>query len=186
MSKLILVVLSLFVLGFTSCKKKDEPDPGPQPKTVSFDLTYSSQMQISGSSQPHDQEFAISTPNISTNSAAEFTSHNTSADRVDSAYITNYNLTIKFPTTQTFDLLRWIRSYIESEGSSDFLVQDIDTFMDNGSKVLSFVLPKANFKEAIKKDNIKAKCVIKLDQGPMDNVTIDVDLGFKVYARENQ
>lgn len=174
MRQVIIALLAATVL-LPACKKV---------KSIEFDLNYQTLITIQGSAMA-PQEFSISSSDIITDSDAEFASRNTSAERVDSARVTNLKLTIQAPPSQDFDLLAFIRANLTAAGLSQMQIASIDPYGDGGSKVITFSA-SGDVKEFIKKDKFQTRFDVKLDEDPDGNVTIQVEITVRVYARENE
>jgi hypothetical protein len=164
------------LLCFASCKKA---------KVVEFDLQYQSSFQIVGSSQA-GENFFQSTPDIATNTAQKFTDNNTSAELVDSAFITLLRLTITFPSAENFDLVDTIGASLTAAGLTELKVVPDAAHANDASKIYTFATTKVNIKEFIKGTAFKARFYLSLDENPLNNITIDVELEATVYARENE
>lgn len=165
------------LLALSSCKGKV--------KAIEFDLVCQGNFQIVGSAQA-GQSFFQSTGDITTNSASTFTTKNTAADRIDSAVITTLKLTITSPALEDFDLIEWVLASLTGTGLTELSVASDQPHTDNASKTLTFSAGSVDVKEFVKLDKFRARFSIKLDQDPLNNVSITVDITFKVFARENE
>lgn len=178
MKRFTFSLAAIVLLGFTSCKKN--------PPTVDFDIVCpQATFTIVGSAQPPENH-DLTTGDITTNSADRFTANNTSADRVDSAFITKLEIKITSPPLEDFNLLDSIIASIEGAGlTKTEIARDVPHTNDN-SKTITFSPGKVDVKEFVKLDKVKLWFWCSLDEDPLNNVTISVDVTFTVYARENE
>jgi hypothetical protein len=110
---------------------------------------------------------------------------NTTADLVDSAHITQLELTITSPALENFDLIDTIRAYL-FDGVNEVQVAIDQPHVDDGAKTITFQANHVDVKEFVKLDMFKCRFWISLDENPLNNISITVDVTFKVYAKEQK
>ena len=169
-----IIALFALVLLFSNCKKVDE--------FTQFNLTYKSEVTVSPATilnLPID----IFTPDMETNSEAEFAVNDTNKDLVEEILLERLDMKITSPDDQRFDFLGSISVFIEAEGLSEIKIAEITDIPDNVGAEISLTTVENNLAEYIKKDAFNLRVNIVSDKTVNREVKIEVDSEFFVDAK---
>ena len=168
----IVCILSFMILD--SCKKVQ--------KLTQFDMDYSSQVTIP-SSTGINLPFSIGTPDIATNSEAEFAVNDTRKDLIEKITLKSMKLTVSSPSTGNFDFLKSAEIYIKAEGLDPVLIASKYNIKDGEGNVLNMDVSGNDFKEYIKKDKFSLEVKSVTDKIITQDYTLKVDAVFFVDAK---
>lgn len=168
----IVCILSFMML--VSCKKVQ--------KLTQFDMDYSSQVTIP-SSTGINLPFSIGTPDIATNSEAEFAVNDTRKDLIEKITLKSMKLTVSSPSTGNFDFLKSAEIYIKAEGLDPVLIASKYNIQDGQGNVLNMDVTGSDFKEYIKKDKFSLEVKSVTDKIITQDYTLNVDAVFFVDAK---
>lgn len=165
-----LLLVSAFVLG--GCNK-DEIG-------ISFTLDYTASATIkSGSILNLPLDFF--TPDITTNSEAEFAENDTRKDKIISTELTSMNLRITEPDGKTFSFLKNIYFYINAEGLDEARVAYKEN-VNSSDAIIELTTEDVNLAEYIKKDkySLRLECVTR--ETINQDIDVSSDMVFRVKA----
>jgi len=171
-SKLIVLSILLFVLN--SCKKADS--------LTQFDLSYTSTVVISpsfGINLP----FNLLSPEIETDSEAEFAINNTRKDLIEEINLTLLRMTITDPSDQRFDFLKEVNVFLNAEGLSEIKIADIKDIPDDVGDEIELTVVENDLSEYIKKDKFELRVNVVTDKVIGNEVEIEVLSDFFVDAQ---
>ncbi len=169
-------LMSLFLivgLSFFSCKK--------DVITVKFNLNYDTRFIVE-SGNLIDVPFSIFTPEVTTNSQAEFEAKDTRKDKIEEIRLNFLNLIILDPPSQTFSFLKHIYIYMNADGLEEILLASRENIDDN-TQELNLIVEDQNFAEYIKKDGFTLRVKTVTDQVLGQDVEIEADMQFAVRAK---
>lgn len=165
----ILAVLALIIT--TSC---DEVD-----KLLTF--TISEQTSFKVNSGVPNTPFEVATPDVTTNSSAEFKNNNTNADLVKDVKLSELKLTITNPADKTFSFLKSVHMYISTNASDEIEL----AFQDNistTSNTLNLTCTSQKLDKYIKASSYKIRTSITTKETLTQETTVKADMKFKVTA----
>ncbi|KIA86274.1 hypothetical protein [Flavobacterium sp. AED] len=165
-------ILSLFVLFIVSCSVVD--------KLLTFTVSNETSFKIA-SGFPLNLATEIITPDVTTNSSAEFQNNNTKADLVKDVKLTELKLTITDPTDKTFSFLKSIHLYISTDANDEIELAYLDD-INSTTNTLNLICTSQKLDKYIKASSykIRAKAVIK--ESVTKDITVKSEMKFKVTA----
>src|SRR5262245_41371792 len=104
----ILAILAILSIAVTSCGEID--------KLLTFNISEESSFTVN-SGLPISSPFEIPTPDVTTNSSADFENNNTKASLVKDVRLKELKLTITDPENQNFDFLKSVHLYISTDNT---------------------------------------------------------------------
>ena len=169
-----LIILSLLLLTYVSCKKLD--------KLTQFDMDYDSSITIK-STVGINLPFNIYTPDITTNSESTFKSNDTRKDLIEKIVLKTLQMTIKTPSDGDFSFLKSIEIKIAADGLSDKKIAWNYDIPNNVGNKISLQTSGDDLKEYIMKDSYKLKVTTTTDKILTQDHTIDIHSVFFVDAK---
>ena len=170
-TKIVLAALSVIIL-LGACKKIDE--------LLTFTVNDQTEIVIE-SSAPFSLPVEIPTPDITTNSDEEFSNNGTRSDLVKEVYLSNLVLSIKSPEDKTFSFLKSIHIYIRTNDSDEVELAYKDN-VNSDAKFINLDLTHERLDKYIKADSYKLRTEVTTKETLTQDVTIVVDMSFKVTA----
>ena len=168
----ILALLIIAILTCGGCKKEGVG--------ISFNLGYTASATIqSGSILNLPIDFF--TPDITTNSEAEFAENDTRKDKIISTELTSMNLRITAPSGKTFSFLKNIYFYINAEGLDEARIAFKEN-VNSSAAVIQLTTEDVNLAEYIKKEkySLRLECVTR--ETINQDIDVSSDMVFKVKA----
>lgn len=165
-------VLSFFALFIISCSVVD--------KLLTFTVSNQTSFKIA-SGFPLNLATEIITPDVTTNSSAEFQNNNTKADLVKDVKLTELKLTITDPTDKTFSFLKSIHLYISTDANDEIELAYLDN-INSSTNTINLICTSQKLDKYIKASfyKIRAKAVVK--ETITKDITVKSDMKFKVTA----
>lgn len=165
-------IISLFALFIFSCSVVDN--------LLTFNVSTQTTFKIA-SGFPLNIATEIITPDVTTNSSAEFQNNNTKADLVKDVKLKELNLTITDPTDKTFSFLKSIHLYISTDANDEIELAYLDN-INASTNTISLTPTSAKLDKYIKATSykIRAKAVIK--ETLTQDITVKSDMKFRVTA----
>lgn len=170
--QILISILSLLIL--VGCKKLD--------KLTQFNIDYNSEITIP-SGIGINLPFAISTPDMQTNSEASFSENNTRKDLIESVKLTECTLSILSPSGQNFDFIKTIKIYISADGLNEVLVASKVNMANGQGNSITLDLEDQDLQAYIKKDSFKVKSEVVTDEVVSNDITVDIYTRFFVDAK---
>lgn len=170
-SKLIALTLCLSVF-LTSCDAVDD--------LLTFTISNNASIKIKSSS-PINLPSEIITPDVTTNSSAEFENNKTKANLVKDVKIRSLKLTISDPSDKTFTFLKSIHLYISTTDSDEIELAYLDN-INTSNNTIDLVCTDARLDRYIKADSYKIRTQVTLKETLTKDVTVKADMKFKVTA----
>ncbi|WP_125719270.1 hypothetical protein [Flavobacterium ustbae] len=170
-SKLIALTAFLSVF-FSSCNAVDE--------LLTFTISNNASIKIQSTS-PINLPSEIITPEVTTNSSAEFENNKTKASLVKDVKIRSLKLSIIDPLDKTFTFLKSIHLYISTANSEEIEL----AYQDNinvSSNTIDLICTDNRLDEYIKADSYKIRTKVTLKETLTKDVTVKAEMKFKVTA----
>ncbi|MCV9929936.1 hypothetical protein OIU83_19910 [Flavobacterium sp. LS1R49] len=168
-----LIALSLFLFLFlSSCNAVDN--------LLTFTISNGTSIKIK-STLPINLPSEISTPDVTTNSSAEFENNKTKASLVKDVKIKSLKLTISDPANKNFTFLKSIHLYISTTDSDEIELASQDN-INAATNVIDLVCTDARLDQYIKADKYKIRTKVTLKETLTQDVTINADMKFRVTA----
>ncbi len=171
--KKILLVFFAVILAYGSCKEID--------KLTHFNMDFTSNITI-------DPTFFIDipidiwTPDIPTNSETTFENNDTRTDLIEKIILTQMNLSITSPDTQSFDFLKTIEIYIDADGLEEKRIAWLLDIPQTGLKTINLDITEDDLKDYIKKDEYKLRTHTVTRQLISKSTDIEIKSSFFVDA----
>lgn len=170
-SKLIAltVCLSLFL---TSCDVVDD--------LLTFTISNETSIKIKSTS-PINLPSEIITPEVTTNSSAEFENNKTKASMVKDVKIRSLKLSISDPSDKTFTFLKSVHLYISTTDSNEIELAYQDNISTTANRI-DLICTDKRLDEYIKADSYKIRTKVTLKETLTKDVTVKADMKFRVTA----
>jgi hypothetical protein len=123
----------------------------------------------------------IITPDVTTNSSAEFQNNNTNANLVKDARLKELKVTITNPTDKTFSFLRSIHLYISTDSTDEIELAYLDD-INSTTNVLNLTLTDAKLDKYIKASSYKIRTKAVIKETLTKDITVKADMKFRVTA----
>lgn len=170
-SKLVALSLLLFVF-LSSCDAIDD--------LLSFTISNETSIKIKSTS-PINLPSEIITPDVTTNSSAEFKNNKTKAELVKDVKIRSLKLSISDPSDKNFTFLKSIHLYISTTDSDEIELAYQDN-INSTSNTIDLICTDARLDRYIKADKYKIRTQVTLKETLTKDVTVKADMKFKVTA----
>lgn len=168
-----LIALTIFVsIFFTSCNAVDE--------LLTFTISNNASIKIQSTS-PINLPLEIITPEVTTNSSAEFENNKTKASLVKDVKIRSLKLSITDPSDKTFTFLKSIHLYISTANSEEIELAYADN-ISVSSNSIDLICTGKRLDEYIKADSYKIRTKVTLKETLTKDVTVKAEMKFKVTA----
>lgn len=170
MKNLILIFTGLFCL--ISCNKIDD--------LLTFSISDETQFTVS-SGLPINLPFEIATPDVTTNSSAEFSNNNTRADLVKDIRLTELKLTVINPTDKTFSFLKAVHLYISTNSNDEIELASLDN-INTTSNNINLICSGSKLDQYVKAGNYKIRTQVTTKETLTQDIDVKVNMTFKVTA----
>ncbi len=165
----LIFLLSLFL---TSCDAVDD--------LLSFTISNEASIKIKSTS-PLNLPTEIVTPDVTTNSSAEFENNKTKASLVKDVKIRSLKLSISDPSDKTFTFLKSIHLYISTSNSEEIELAYQDN-INSSSNTIDLICTDKRLDQYIKADSYKIRTQVTLKETLTKDVTVKADMKFRVTA----
>lgn len=172
MKSKFIAIAFLLSLSLTSCDAVDD--------LLTFTITNEASIKIKSSS-PINLPSEIITPDVTTNSSAEFQNNKTKASLVKDVKIKSLKLTISDPSDKTFTFLKSIHLYISTTDSDEIELASQDN-INSSSNTIDLVCTDARLDQYIKADSYKIRTQVTLKETLTKDVTVKAKMNFRVTA----
>ncbi len=167
------IALTVFMSIFlTSCNAVDD--------LLSFNISNSTSIKIQSTS-PINLPSEIITPEVTTNSSAEFENNKTKASLVKDVKIRSLKLSISDPSDKTFTFLKSAHLYISTTNSDEIEL----AYQDNinvSTNAIDLICTDKKLDQYIKADSYKIRTKVTLKETLTKDVTVKADMKFRVTA----
>lgn len=169
----------LFLIGLSitlvQCNVLDE-------KFTQFDLDYKTSFKIENSSGLN-LPFDVFTPDVTTNSEAEFSLNDTRTDLVEEVLLKKLDLKITAPEVQDFSFLKSVQVFLSAEGLSELEVAKKTTVPDDIGDFLELEVTENDLSKYIIKDKFSIRVEATTDEFITNDIYIDIASIFGVDAK---
>ncbi|WP_343697393.1 hypothetical protein [Flavobacterium sp.] len=171
--KLKFIALTAFLsIFFSSCNAVDD--------LLTFTISNDASIKIKSTS-PLNLPTEIITPEVTTNSSAEFENNKTKASLVKDVKIRSLKLTISDPSDKNFTFLKSIHLYISTTDSNEIELAYQDN-INTSSNAIDLICTDKKLDQYIKADKYKIRTQVTLKETLTQDVTVKADMKFKVTA----
>lgn len=165
-------LITLVALFIVSCSVVDQ--------LLTFTVSNQTSFTIA-SGFPVNIASEIITPDVTTNSSAEFQNNNTNADLVKDAKLKELKVTITNPTDKTFRFLKSIHLYISTDANDEIELAYLDDIKST-TNVLDLKVTDAKLDKYIKAPSYKIRTKAVIQETLTKDITIKADMKFRVTA----
>ncbi|MES2566610.1 MAG: hypothetical protein V4565_07075 [Bacteroidota bacterium] len=148
-----------------------------------FDLNYSNEVTIPGASSIISVPFDIQTPEITTNTKADYKSEGTSSKLIEKVTLKKLLLTVKSPSSGNFDFLNSIEIYLASPNHTEVLIASKSNIPESGLTSLDLDTYSTDLKGYFQDESFSLRFKITTDRTIAYDMTIQSDETFQVKAR---
>ncbi|SHH17029.1 hypothetical protein [Flavobacterium defluvii] len=171
--KLKFIALTAFLsILLTSCDAVDD--------LLTFNISNEASIKIKSTS-PLNLPTEIITPEVTTNSSAEFENNKTKASLVKDVKIRSLKISISDPSDKTFTFLKSIHLFISTTDSDEIELAYQDN-INTSSNMIDLVCTDKKLDQYIKADKYKIRTQVTLKETLTQDVTVKADMKFKVTA----
>ncbi len=173
MKKLIGLGLILLLFTASSCKKEGI--------SVKFKMNYDVEFTIE-SGNVLNLPLNFFTPEVTTNSEAEFEANDTRKDKIEEIKMLKLDLTLTAPDGANFDFLKSIYLYIEADGLDEKRI----AFKENIADGLTFIemnIDDVELAEYIKQDAFSLRAETVQDKNLNQDIDVLSEMQFQVKAK---
>ncbi|WP_374172216.1 hypothetical protein [Flavobacterium tructae] len=168
-----LIALSLFLsLFLSSCDAVDN--------LLTFTISNETSIQIKSTS-PINLPSEIITPDVTTNSSAEFENNKTKASLVKDVKLKSLKLMITNPSDKTFTFLKSVHLYISTTDSDEIELAYQDN-INASTNSIDLICTDARLDQYIKADKYKIRTKVTLKETLTKDVTVKAEMKFRVTA----
>lgn len=174
--KAINIKFLVFILPFMliNCKKLDE--------YTQFNLNYSENFSIP-SSTGINLPINLFSPEITTNSEAEFAINDTRKDLVEEIKLTSLKIELISPTDQDFSFLKSIAIFINTDGLEEFEIVNNEAVQGENKNSISLTTSSLDLQAYIKKDKFTLRFKTITDEILTEEYQIKASAEFFVDAK---
>lgn len=168
-----IIALTVFMSAFfSSCNTVDD--------LLTFTISNNTSITIKSTS-PINLPSEIITPEVTTNSSAEFENNKTKASLVKDVKIRSLKLSITDPSDKTFTFLKSIHLYISTSNSDEIELAYLDN-INASSNTIDLICTDQKLDQYIKADSYKIRTKVTIKETLTKDVTVKADMKFKVTA----
>ncbi|WP_136668627.1 hypothetical protein [Flavobacterium sp. H122] len=168
----ILSISLLLSLLFTSCDVVDN--------LFTFYISDEASFSVN-SGLPVNSPFDAPTPDVTTNSTAEFENNNTNANLVKDVKLKELQLAITSPADKTFSFLKEIHIYISTDDTDEIELAYL-TNINTTANTLYLICTSAKLDKYIKASSYKLRTQITTKETLMQKVDFKANMKFRITA----
>lgn len=165
-------IITFLVLLTVSCNEVD--------KLLTFTISNQTTFKID-SSFPINFPTEVITPDVTTNSSAEFKKNNTNVNLVKDVKLKELKLTITNPTNKTFSFLKSIHLYISTNNDDEIELAYQDD-INSSSNTISLVCTTQKLDKYVKASSYKIRTKVTTKETLTQDITINSEMKFNVTA----
>jgi len=165
----IVAALSLFI---TSCSEVD--------KLLTFTISNQTSFKIN-SGLPLGSPFEAPTPDVTTNSTAEFKNNNTNVDLIKDVKLQELKLSITSPADKTFSFLKSVHLYISTTADDEIELAFQDDINSTANSI-NLTCTSQKLDKYIKASSYKIRTEVVTKETVTQDITINAGMKFKVTA----
>lgn len=165
-------IIALLALITISCSELD--------KLLTFTISNQTTFNIN-SSFPVNFPTEVVTPEVTTNSSAEFKNNNTSVDLVKDVQLKELALTITNPANKTFSFIKSIHMYISTTADDEIELGYQDN-INATSNIISLICTTQKLDKYIKASSYKIRTKVTIKETLTQDITVNANMKFNVTA----
>lgn len=170
--KITIIAIAILCLFTISCNEVD--------KLLTFTISNEAKFKIN-SGLSVDTPFDIATPDVITNSSAEFKNHNTDANYVKDVSLKELKLSIINPADKTFSFLKSVRMYISTTANDEIELAVLDN-INSTSNTINLICTTQKLDKYIKASSYKIRTSITTRETFGQDIDVKANISFEVTA----
>lgn len=167
----IIAIAFIFTLG--AC--------GKDGKLLTFTISDTTTTTVDANILPFSLPFELPTPEVTTNSEAEFEQNDTRVDLVKDITLTQVQLTITSPADKTFSFLKSIKIYISADGVDEILLASKED-ISSSAQTLNLDLTDQSLDDYVKSSSYKLRTTVVTKETLTEEIDIQIFTEFEVTA----
>lgn len=167
--KITIIAVAILSLFAVSCNEVD--------KLLTFSISDEATFTIN-SGLSVDTPFDVATPDVVTNSSAEFKNNNTDVNRVKDITLKEIKLSIINPADKTFSFLKSVHLYISTNGDDEIELAFLDN-INTTANTINLTCTSQKLDKYIKASSYKIRTSVTTKE------TFGQDIDVKAYIRFN-
>ena len=165
-------IIALLALVTVSCNELD--------KLLTFTISNQTTFKVNSGFLVNSPA-EIATPDVTTNSSAEFKNNNTSVELVKDVQLKEVRLTIADPTNKTFSFLKSVHMYISTTADDEVELGYQDN-ISSTSNTITLTCTTQKLDKYIKASSYKIRTKLTTKETVTQDVTVKADMSFQVTA----
>lgn len=170
--KITILTMAILCLFAVSCSEVD--------KLLTFSISDEVTFQIENG-LPFDSPFEVATPDITTNSSAEFKNNNTNTDLVKDVKIQELKLSILSPAGKTFSFLKSVHMYISTTADDEIELAFLDN-INSSANTINLTCTSQKLDKYIKASSYKIRTKVITRETVTQDIEVKANMKFKVTA----
>lgn len=165
-------LISMLLILNSSCKK--------DVVSIRFKMNYETSFTVP-SGNVINLPFNLFSPDVTTNSEAEFEANDTRKDKIQEIKLESLNLSITAPPSENFDFLKHIYLFIKADGVEEKRYAFIENIAE-GQTELTLITENLDLAAYIKQDKFSLRAETVQDKSLKQEVEIKAKMVFAVKA----
>ena len=160
----------LFLTLFSGCKK-----PG-----IHFRINHQATFRVEAGA-PLNLPFEVGTPDVTTNSSAQFENNNTAANLIKEIKLEELKLTITNPSNKTFSFLKSIHIYISTNSGDEIELAGMNNIAST-AQTITLNATTQDLSKYVKASSYKLRTSVVTKETLTQPIDVRTDIKFKVRA----
>ena len=170
MKQLLYIFVAVLTLGLGGCKK-----------LVQFKMEYNDTVTIPANTLIN-LPIELATPQNTTNSEEQFSGNGTASNLISKVALTNLDLSIVNPASETFDFLKSVEIYLSAPDLAEIRVAYINEVPATGLQQLPLTCEDVDLKEYLKKSTYSIRVKAVTDEALANDTQVNIHSRFAVDA----
>lgn len=165
------IAATLFLTLFSGCKKLG----------INFGINHQATFRVEAGA-PLNLPFEVGTPDVTTNSSAQFENNNTAANLIKEIKLEELKLTITNPSNKTFSFLKSIHIYISTNSSGDEIELAGMENIASTAQTITLNATTQDLSRYVKASSYKLRTSVVTKETLTQPIDVRTDIKFKVRA----
>ncbi|WP_100431597.1 hypothetical protein [Flavobacterium sp. 1] len=170
--KITILTMAILCLFAVSCSEVD--------KLLTFTISNETTFKINNGLSINTP-FDVATPDVTTNSSAEFKNNNTDADLVKDVTLKEIKLSITSPADKTFSFLKSVHMYISTTADDEIELAFLDN-INSSANTISLTCTSQKLDKYIKASSYKIRTKVITKETVTQDIEVKANMKFKVTA----
>ena len=160
----------IFLTLFSGCNKLG----------INFGINHQATFRVDAGA-PLNLPFEVGTPDVTTNSSAQFENNNTAANLIKEIKLEELKLTITNPSNKTFSFLKSIHIYISTNSSDEIELAGMDNIASTSQSIILNATTQ-DLSKYVKASSYKLRTTVVTKETLTQAIDVRTDIKFKVRA----